>query len=87
MLGVIGVAVGKTIPELMQESACFKCMSESQMLHALVTILGNDLLGEEHTPQEIIDEMHCLVCVPSKHDLLAAILYRLCHDIGFTIRQ
>lgn len=86
IVGIFAVALDKTIPEIMDEGACFSCMSKKQMLQALATILGNQLLGEEHTAQEVIDEMHCLVCVPDQQ-LLAAILRMFCYYLTITPTQ
>ena len=50
------------------------------MLQALVTILGDQLLGEETTPADVLDDIKCLNCASEKQ-LLAAILYQTCTNI------
>lgn len=78
LVGIIAIANGKTVAQVMADSACYACLSKKQMLQALVTIAGNNQLGENTTPQEVIDEMHCLICADEKH-LLAALLYLTCN--------
>lgn len=77
IVGILAIGASKTVAEVMADSACFACMSKKQMLHALVTILGSEVLGAEHTPAEVVEQMHCLVCV-DEHKLLAAILQLIC---------
>ena len=84
IVALIALATEKTTAEVMSDSACFTCLSRKQMLQALVTKLGNDLLGERHTVQEVIDSYHCLVCVPDQQ-LLAAILQQLCAELTVSV--
>lgn len=86
MVGIISLAVEKTIPAIMQGSACFGCMSKKDMLQALVTILGNDLIGENFTEQQILDQIKCVRQCSNEKQLLAALLYLLCNDVKFTTR-
>lgn len=79
LVAILAMTVNKTVAEVMADSACFNCMSKKQMLQALVTIFGNELLGENATAQEVIDEMHCLVCV-DEHKLMAALLQLICNN-------
>lgn len=83
MVGIIGAAIGKTAAEMMRESACFTCMSDKQKLEAVAVILGNSLLGENHSPQQIIDDYKCLLCA-TPDQINAALTYALCHLITFT---
>lgn len=86
IVGLMSLAAGKTVAEAMSDSACFNCLSRKQMLHALVTKLGNDLLGERYTVQEVIEQYHCLVCA-SDQQLLASILQMLCADFTISAQQ
>lgn len=79
IVAIFAAALDKTIPEVMQDSACFTCLSDKQILQALITIMGNEILGESTTPAEVVDQMHCLVCV-DKHKLMAAILQLICNN-------
>lgn len=86
IVALMALAAGKTIPEVMSDGACFTCLSDKEMLQALVTKLGNDLLGERYTVQDVIDTYHCLVCAPDKQ-LRAAILQMLCADFTVSLTQ
>lgn len=85
LLGIYAAAAEKTVKSVLVDSACFDCLSKKQMLQALVTLAGNDLLGERNTVQDIIDEITCLECAGEKK-ILAALLYLLCSDIRFSAR-
>ena len=80
ILGILALNSSQELPAMLQESACFMCMSKKQMLQALVTILGDQLLGEEATPADVLDDIKCLNCASEKQ-LLAAILYQTCTNI------
>lgn len=86
IVGILSIAAGKTQPEAIEESACFTCLSNKQLLQSLVTLLGNDLLGEGTSAQDVVEQMHCLVCASEKQ-LLAAILKLLCDNFTFTLNQ
>lgn len=77
MVGILALAMNKTVAEAMADGACFACMSRKQMMQALVVLMGNNLLGERNTAEEVIEMTHCLNCAPD-HQLLAAILQMLC---------
>ena len=83
MVGIVAINTEKKVPDILKESACFTCMSKHQMLQALVTIMGNQLLGEETTPEEVVASVKCIECASEKQ-LLAAILYQFCttYSIG-----
>ncbi len=80
LLGIFAIANEQAIPDVLKESDCFMCMSKKQMLQALVTIAGNQLLGEGTSGQTVIDKTKCLQCASEKQ-LLAAILWQLCNGI------
>ncbi len=86
IVGLIALATGKTNAQVMSDSACFTCLSRKQMLQALVTKLGNDLLGEEHTVSEVVDQFHCLVCATDQQ-LFAAMLQLLCAELTISINS
>lgn len=86
MVGIAALSADRSIADIMKDSACFSCLSKKQMLQALVTILGSDLLGERYTQAQILDEMRCIRRCSNEKQLLSALLYLLCNDIGFTSR-
>lgn len=86
IVGLMGLAAGKANATIMSDSACFTCMSRKEMLQALVTKLGNDLLSDRYTVQEVIDQYHCLVCATDQQ-LLAAIMQLLCADLTVSVSQ
>lgn len=87
IVGIMAISAGKTTAEAMTDSNCFACgMSRKQMLQAVVTILGNQLLGERYSAQDVVDSYHCLVCATDTQ-LLAAILQMLCNDITLSVSQ
>lgn len=73
------------LPQLMQDSACFGCLTEKQMFQALVSVFG-ELLLQDQTVPEVIDNMKCLLCAP-RHQLLAAFLYLMCTESLFSAQQ
>lgn len=78
LVAIFASVAGKTVNEALEESACFKCMSDKQMIQALVTIMGSYLLGDdEGAVAEVVEEYHCLTCVPDK-ELKATFLHLLC---------
>ncbi len=90
MLAVIAalmaMAASKSIPEVISDGACFTCLSRKEMLQALVTKLGNDLLGERFSAQDVVEEMHCLVCA-TENQLLASILQMLCSEFTVSLDE
>lgn len=86
LVGILALALDKTFDEALEESACFTCMSEKQMLEAVVILMGNALLGEDATAADVVEQMHCLVCA-SRKQLLAAIVYLLCTGFTFTAQE
>lgn len=77
LVALFAAQADKTVEEVTEESACYKCLSDKQLLQSLVTILGNTLLGEGETPSSVIEDYHCLVCLP-EHDLKAALVRLIC---------
>jgi hypothetical protein len=77
IVGIVAINTEQEIADIMKASACFTCMSKKQMLQALVTVLGNQLLGEETSAEEVVEDIKCLQCASEKQ-LLAAILYQFC---------
>jgi hypothetical protein len=55
------------------------------MLQAAVSIIGNGVLGERSSAQDVIDEYHCLVCATDKA-LWAALLKLVCDAGTFTVQ-
>lgn len=86
IVGILSLAASKTVAEAMSDSACFTCLSDKQLLQALVVKIGNDALGEEHTVSEVVDQFHCLVCATPKQ-LKAAIIQLLCANFTLSIQQ
>lgn len=86
IVGILSLAAGKTVASAMEDSACFTCMSDKQLLQALVVKLGNDVLGERYTVQEVVDQFHCLVCATDKQ-LKASIMQLLCQNFTLTLGQ
>lgn len=86
IVAILALGAGKTLPQAVEDGACFNCMSRKQMLQALVTLLGNDILGESISAQTVIDQMHCLVCAPESQ-LMAAALKLWCDNYTFTLDQ
>lgn len=86
IVGILGLSAGKTNAEILSDSACFTCMSKKEMLQALVTKLGNDLLSDRYTVQDIIDQYHCLLCA-NDTQLRAAIIQLLCADLTVSVTQ
>ena len=78
MVGIIAVAEGLTVAQILKSSSCFTCMSKKQMIQALVTIMGSSMLGESDTVPEVIQKVKCLECASDKQ-LLAALLYLFCN--------
>lgn len=86
MVAIIALATDKNISDILKESACFTCMSDKQMEQGIVTILGNDLLGESFSEAELLDDMKCIRQCSNAKQLKAALLYLLCNDIKFAQR-
>lgn len=82
--GIFAVESEQTASELLEASACFMCLSKKQMLQALVTVLGNQLLGEGNDAQDVLDASACIECASEKQ-LLAAILFQLCNRHFLTV--
>lgn len=85
IVGILAIGVDKTVSQAMTNGACFSCLSKKQMLQALVTMLGNDILGASVSAQDVVNQMHCLVCANEK-ELLAAILKLYCDDYILSTR-
>lgn len=86
ILGVLALDAGTTVSQALIDGACFTCLSKRQMLQALVTILGNELLGEEHSVPQVIEEIRCLEC-SSEQQMFGAILKLICDGNIFGNRQ
>ena len=83
LVGIMALAAGKTVPQVMESSKCWKCLNEKQILQAVVTIFGNQLLGARHTPADVAALTNCLKCVSDK-ELLAALSQLLCAEVTLT---
>lgn len=86
MVGIGSLLSEKPVAQIMRESACFTCMSKKQMLQALVTIMGNDLIAERFSEEVTLATMRCIRRCSNETQLLAALLYLLCNDIKFAQR-
>lgn len=85
IVAILAIKAGKTVKATMSAAACFNCMSEKQMLQAVLTDLGNDLLGAGTSPTTVLATMNCLVCA-SEHQLKAAALKLFCDSFKYTTR-
>lgn len=78
LVAIIALALGKTANEIISESKCFQCMTEKQMLQSFVTVMGNNLLGDGTSIEDVADMVNCLKCKADR-DLLAAFIYGACN--------
>jgi hypothetical protein len=85
LVGVLAMNAGTSIPQLAEDASCFKCMSKKQFLQAFVTIVGNQVLGERYSAQDVIDQYHCLTCY-SELELKAMLLSLIC-ALTVTVEQ
>lgn len=83
IVAILALNAGKSVKDAMKDAACFNCMTDSQMLQAALTILGNNLLGETKSLTDVLNLMKCLVCT-SEHQLKAAALKMFCDEITVT---
>ena len=60
-------------------AACFRCMSQGDLLAALVYVYNAQ--GLNMTPQEIATNSACYKCIP-QGDLLAALVYLVSNSSG-----
>lgn len=67
---------GSDLTTLLEDSACIACMSKSQMLRALVGLVGG-FADRSMTVDEIRDDVKCLVCVDPGR-VRALLLYLVC---------
>ena len=86
LVGVLALASGGTAATAMEDAACLTCLSDKQILQAIVTKVGNDVLGERYTVQDVIDAFHCLVCATPKQ-LKAALIQQLCGYFTLSVNQ
>lgn len=65
-----------TTDEILENSACFKCLSKKQMLQAATAIIGNEYLSDM-TVSAIREKIKCLLCA-NPDAVNAALTYGLC---------
>lgn len=69
------------LDQLLEDSACFTCLSDKQRLQAMVAVIG-DAFGKEFTSETFLADTKCLRCLkPGQVD--AAIVYLLCQWFQF----
>jgi len=76
---------GYTLPNdaatLLQDAACWACLSDKQLLQAAISANAQDVLSSEMTVNEIRDRIRCLLCASPK--AIKAMLAMLICRMGF----
>jgi hypothetical protein len=65
------------LSDLMSDSACYGCLSDKQMLQAVVVMFASLTYDDTKNVQDIVDDMHCLICADPKQTK-SALLRLLC---------
>lgn len=86
LVGIFALAAGKDINAVIKDSACFACLTKKQMEQVVVTLAGNDLLGEETDVPTILNTVKCIRRCSNEKQLLAALIYLLANDVKFADR-
>lgn len=65
------------LQQVLENAKCWKCTSDKQKLEAIVNLLGDVVLGESVTPEELFAAISCLKCA-EPNAIKGAIVQQLC---------
>lgn len=68
--------LGLTVDQVLENSACFMCLSDKQHLQSAASIIGDAFL-RDLTVDEIRERIKCLLCA-KPGQIKAALTYELC---------
>ena len=69
--------LGLTVAEVLENSACFNCLSKKQLLQSTTAVAADSFLSRYASVDEIREAIKCLLCAPSGK-LDAALTYEIC---------
>ena len=69
--------LGLTVAEVLENSACFNCLSKTQLLQSATAVTADSFLSRYASVDELRTAIKCLLCAPSGK-LDAALTYEIC---------